>query len=442
MAGVDPSSRSRTRKLLVPLGIILAATGLGVSLLVLINRPTVVELKVSVRQVDLEIESPSETMVDEGSAHALGRISLFDSGLALSSLEAKEFECIEATLETVGRVALRPRSGGSVYLDTAEADGTGAGLEGLDAAEGEAETFQVELTGEDAIRMNLTASGRNSLLIKLQPSLASARTSENGSRPAAGAPHCPQPAEGEWVSQVPTGVEMTANLRSVEIAGLDQEFRSALRGTHAYRVTGPVSIYGGRRMSRLNLALPLDRNPSTLMRVLDLATGQVAATQRLPFMLSEPLVVPLQDRIVLLDVSPGEPWPVLRPNLRARRVDFSRRVVLEPVSYVVGGTVRFPAGEKGSIEIEPDSFLALSLDDDAPLTLRSITLAKGRLDLVLWGEPTSLRLGPTPELRDERLPSYLEWLLAHRLAHLIYAVLAWIAGSTLALFKILGLLEK
>jgi hypothetical protein len=444
MVETDATSRSRARRLLVLLGCILAVTGLGVSLLVLVNRPTVVELKVSVRQIDLDIESPSESMVDPDSAYALRRVSLLDPGLVLTSLEAKDFECIETTLETVGRVVLRPSSGGSVTLDTMGSGDSGADVEGQGAAD-EAETFQAELIIQDPLRLSIEAPGRNSLLMKLQPSGKSASSPANGSQPSSRSSRCSEPAEGDWSGQISTGVEMTAGLRNVRVASLGGRFRSDISGTRSYRVPADadsITILGGRRASRLNLALPLDRNPATWMRVLDPATGEVVATRRLPFALSEARVIPWQDRVVLLDMNPGEPWPVLRPNLRVRRIEFSRRVELEPTSYVTGGKVRFPAGEKEAIEIEPDSFLALSLKPDEPLTLRSIAFSRGGLDLVLWGEPTSLRLGPTPELRVECLPSYLEWLLAHRLAQLIYVVLAWIAGSTLALLKILGLLDK
>src|SRR4029079_10257735 len=146
---------------------------------------------------------------------------------------------------------------------------------------------------------------------------------------------------------------------------------------------------------------------------------------------------------VLFEPEPAQvhTWTLLRPELPVRDLKFTRWVQFEAKSALLGGTVRFPGGEKEPIQLERGFFLTVWMRRGVPMTLRSLSFVDGQLEMVLWGEPRSLKIGPTSDLQFERLPSYLEWLYAHRLGSLIYGILAWAVGSGLALMKLVGLLR-
>lgn len=415
---MDASSK-KARFFLLLAGVLLVTLTV-VSFLVMKTRPTVVEMTLSARRAAFEVLPPAGA--DEGDFDgvpaALRRVSLFAPGLEIRALEVRDASCVEATLDATGPVALLPETGGSVGIRMAE-------------------PFRPELVLNEPTRVSLDVSGRNKISLELAPQgppLEGSGWPEP--LPAAASAACPElPAGRGWDSLLPVGPEMSLRLQNVRAAGL--------AGLDDHPVPADAArfrIVSGRRESQLSLALPPAPGPSTAMRVLDPASGEVSEPQSLPLALTEPRSILWHDRLVLLDPVPAGDRSValLRPDLEVGSLELARQVKLEDESFVLGGKVRFPAGEKEAFELEPGAFVALAVDPRRPFRLRSIELDGGKLNLVLWGEPTSLRVGLTPRLRSERLPNYFEWLYTHRLAGLVYATLAYVAAISVTVFKILG----
>jgi len=409
-------------------------TLLLISFLMLENKPTLVELSVKVTRAGFEVLPPVHEEEDAGASDAatltsIRRISLFPSSLQVRTLEVRDVDCVETTLDGVGPVGLQTEPGGSVEVRMDE-------------------SFHpvLELNGPTSLAIGI--AGRDKVSVALEqsrPSLAppaDVRPVMAGSAPDS---LCTEPAVTDrgWTGSLQTGLAMALRLREVRGAGPAEASLAGSSPTEIHQVPWNAArfhIAGGRRDSEMRLALPHAAEPSTVLRVLDPATGEVSPPKNLPILLSEPRSVSWKDQLVLLEPEPVEARgvPLLRPDLKIRDLELARRVQLEAQSFVLEGEVRFPAKEKDSIKLEPGTFVSLTADPRHPLILRSLEVSGDSLDLLLWGEPTSLRTGPTPELRAERLPSYFEWLYTHRLGGLVYGTLAYVSALSLGLFKLLG----
>jgi hypothetical protein len=418
-------------------------TLLLISFLALRNKPTLVEMKVTAQGTSFVALPPVQAEGDEkklaADAPAMARkISLFPPLLAVEAMEVKDVDCVETTLDGVGPVALQTAPGGSI------------GISGESPETEEPKTVKLlrpELVLNEPTSLAFEVAGRDKVTIWLEHSrLTQSPPSEQPVSASSGqAPPCAEPVVQDrgWNGFVPTQPALSLRLRDVQRAGPTE----AAFADSSLAETGRVSrdaarfrVTGGRRDSQLSLALPHPAGPSAVLRMLNPATGEISGPTSLPIALSESRFIPWQDRLVLLDPEPSavRPVPLLRPDLKVRELELARRVQLEARSFIVEGEVRFPAGEKESIKLEPGSFVSLATEDGQPLTLRSLELSSQGFELLLWGEPSSLRIGPTPELLAERLPSYFEWLVRHQLSGLIYGTLGYVLALSLTAFKLLG----
>jgi hypothetical protein len=233
-----------------------------------------------------------------------------------------------------------------------------------------------------------------------------------------------------WSATVPTGAGFTLE-RQGEGAGF----------THSeVPADSPdLTAIGGRGDNVVSLSLPPDAGRGTTLRLVDPATGKVQETH-LPFVLSAPQVLSWHDQLALLEPTAAAATPLLSPNLKVSHLRFFRPDRFEEKSFLQSGKIRFPAGEREPLDLEPRTLLTLKAD--RPLTLRSLTLADGKLAATLWGRVTSLRLGPTPDLQSEELPSLFLWIYTQRLRTLVYSTVASILGLCLGVIKILGLFKN
>ena len=119
---------------------------------------------------------------------------------------------------------------------------------------------------------------------------------------------------------------------------------------------------------------------------------------------------------------------------------FFRLFGLQEQSFVISGSIRFPSKERGAVNIENDAFVRIA--DNQPLKLKSMALADGNLKLVIWGRPSSLKVGPTAGLLNEQLPSHLLWAYTHRTSTLLFSILGWMVGSCIAFLKLFGFIIK
>lgn len=410
MAGSSRPRRRRSPFLL--LAGVAALTLLAVALLVFRPRPTVVEIELVAHRAGFTVIPPALSTVPEiafapDTPAPLTTISLLDPSLAASTLDFRQAGRIEATFPE-GRAVIVPGGAGAVRFTAPE-------------------PFSPELTAHGPARLTVEPSGKDRsggarVLLWLEAKGAKA-------------------AEGGWAGTVPAGAGLTADLRGVDVTQGGRAIRMAQENrTIPLSAPDPV-VTGGVGEGRIGLTLAARPGPATLLRLLDPETGELSPPQRLPAFTSEPRSVLWKDRLVLLEPDPGSQGaqPLLRADLKVRDLDLFQMVKLEPESFLQSGTIRFLAGEKEPVEIGDRSLLTVTAQD--PMTLRALGLDNGRLTLVLWGKPDSVRLGPTPELQAEILPSQFLWLYTHRLSALIYTTLASVLGTSLALFKLIGLFK-
>jgi len=104
---------------------------------------------------------------------------------------------------------------------------------------------------------------------------------------------------------------------------------------------------------------------------------------------------------------------------------------------LIGGQVRFPAKERENVELERD-FL-LEVPDPAQLKLKSFQLIDGHLKIVLWGKPSSVLLGPTPDLMAELLPSYFVWLYTHKLSTFVFSTIGGVVTTCIGGLTLFGM---
>ena len=170
--------------------------------------------------------------------------------------------------------------------------------------------------------------------------------------------------------------------------------------------------------------------------VVDLATGDEASPRSLSFSSTELRTLAFENRLILLEPQPGAMQTLLHPSLKMSDLQLFRPDPVEPESYVLGGRIRFPLGERETVEVAPGALL--SLDAREPLTLTSCSLTSGRLEIAVRGKVAHLAMGPTADLHTELLPNLFRWLYTHELRKLIYGILASVLGTSLALLKLFG----
>lgn len=387
--------------------------------MVLSRRPTIVELRLNVAAVGFEALPILEAFEESGPS-VVRQTSLFDPTLMVRALEVRDAVCLEATLQNTGRLLLSPGNVGRVLLQGSE-------------------SFAPELLIQEPTQLRIESMQAGKLRMSLWPS---------GDRGPQEMP-CQATsvaANQGWSGHIPTSTDFSLRLQGARAWKIGGGARAGLAGTGNYTV--PVDaphmiLRGGAGVGRLNLAFPRDLGPTTRLRLLDLDSGEFVESRDLPELLTEARTATWGNRLVLLDPQPVEMRRrrLLRQDLRVRALELARKVKLETQSYLLGGTLRFPAGEKGAIELEPGFYVEVSLKAGHSLTLRSSELVDDHMELVLWGEPSSIKIGPTPELQSECLPSYVEWLYTHNLARLVSGAVVWLVGVTFTALQLLGIVR-
>lgn len=383
------SSDAPPRRLLLFLTAVAVATLMVVGVLLFRTRSTVVEIEAEVDRFELILVPPAQR------AGEREKIDFLAPSLNTTRLDLQGAGSVEAFLDGRGRSTLRP------------------GLEDV-VRIAAGEPFQPVLSVFGRTRVSIEAAGRDraghrKLRIGLIPE-------ETGA--------------GAWSGTVPASF------------GLDLEVPSASGETTRAQVTpmSPDLVLAGRRTEGVaGLTLPGDDAPATVLRLIDPLTGGVAE-QRLPFATSEARALAWGDRLALLEPAAARPDPLLRPGLKAERPRFFRTERFDQESFITGGKVRFPGGEKGELALEPRVLLSVRARE--PFTLRSVAVRDGRLAVLLWGRATSLKLGPTPELLNEELPSLFVWLYTHKLSTFVYSTLVTVLGVCWAAVKTFGLFKN
>ncbi len=383
------SSDAPPGRLLLFLTAVAVATLLAVGVLLFRTRSTVVEIEAELDRFETVLVPPAQR------AGEREKIDFLAPSLSASRLDLQGAGSVEAFLDGRGRTTLRP------------------GAEDV-----------VRIAAGEPFQPVLSAFGRTGLCIE------TAGRDRSGHRRLRIGLTAAEAGAGAWSGTVPTSF------------GLDLEIPSASGATTRALVTpmSPDLVLAGRRTEGvLGLTLPMDDAPATLLRVIDPMTGGVAE-QRLPFATSEARALAWGDRLALLEPAARRAEALLRPDLKAERPRFFRTERFEQESFIAGGKVRFPGGEKGEIVLEPRVLLSVRADE--PFTLRSVALRDGRLAVRLWGRATSLKLGPTPELLNEELPSLFVWLYTHKLSTFVYSTLVTVLGVCLAAVKTFGLFKN
>ena len=205
-----------------------------------------------------------------------------------------------------------------------------------------------------------------------------------------------------------------------------------------------LRLSGGKRASTFRMHLSgVSGSAASQLKVIDLQTGRTTVTQDLDLQLQQsPTIIPHQDRLIVLEKNAAAKRRVqlLKANLDVMDPRFFKMTGQQEESYVRGGSIRFPAKERQPVSIEPDAFIWV--DDDTRLKLKSMALVDGQLEMVLWGRPASLKIGPSAGLMNQHLPSLLLWAYTHKSGTLMFSILGWILGSTIAALKLFGLLTK
>lgn len=408
------TKRRSPARIFFTLGSILLVTSLAIVYTIFENRSTVVELKVLVARADLSLIPPQGSRIAVSGADApapLRRIAILDS-LESAGLKATDFGVAKAKLRGE-EVALRPVPGlGDLELAAAEA-------------------FQPHLTAYGPLRLSVqpwaAAEGEN-VTFDLTP-------------------EGPLGGEPAWTCRVDPGASSLTleQLEAIPTAPGVKPTGSGRMIEGTYEIPDdptPLQIEGGPRPGRITLALKARRAPATIVRVLDPATGELSKPHSLPVLSPTLQAISYEHRLVLLEPDSGDTGPLrlLEPDLKVRKLDLFRLDRFDHTSYLRGGEIRFPLGEKPPVTLEQGFFL--SIDQKDPLTLRSMSLVGGGLELVLWGKPSSIALGPTPEFQSEVLPSMFEWLYTHRLRTLVYSTLAWIVGISFTIFRMMGFMDS
>ncbi len=244
-----------------------------------------------------------------------------------------------------------------------------------------------------------------------------------------------------WRSIVQSGQDLDG-----ELQGVPSTSRFPTRGGQASVSVGAipaVQVIGGTFPSRVTVKLPTrERTGGTRVHAIDLSDGSVKELAHTDLVLDDPeLVVSAGERLLVLQrEEEARGLAVLNPGLQVRDVLTYRLEGKQGRSWLAGGRIRFPGGEREPLELEAEAYLDIEADE--PLTVRSARVDGDRLELVVWGEPQSLRYGPTIGMMHESLPSTLAWLYTHKAVSLAFSVLVWIVATTIAALNLFGRLRK
>lgn len=397
--------------LLTTLAVLAIASVVVITLLLALNKATVVELDVRVDEVSFTVVPPRESAIE-----------LLRPLLEVRDLQWEGADRFEATLATpqAGRAMALPERSSVIGLGSA-ADESGAGA------------FMPVIRLRRPMRLKLEPEGLDSLTMTLDPVRGSA---------ARRLGFAADPEPGDWICQVPPREDLELRLRGVElVVNTERLLDPAVRLESA---ASAIVFMGGTRKAELGLQPVLEPQGLTALYVINPQTGEVEKTGKglslkLP---NEPLLIPMGERLVLLEREAVDPEArrLLAPGLTVVAPAFFRGdVTMREESFLVGGQIRFPAGEKEPVELRQGFLLRVS--EQTPLQLRSLRMVGGNLELVLWGKPASLELGPTSELMDDLLPSVFEWLSTHGLPQ-VYSVLGMLLAAVLGLLRLLGLVKK
>jgi len=397
-----PQTSSLTpKRLLAVLGLVILLTSLAILILVFNHKSTVVELTVTTKQVAFTIPPPRPPET---------AILLLDNTLKAHFLQWKGVDVLRAAFinsATIGQDTVAMTAGGVVSVSGDE-------------------PFRQVLKLRRQTHVVIQPHRMDRVVITLK---------QEQSQPSG------------WQSTIDASSALQLKLRDVPLPSrLASPANHARDESAALSVASvpPLLIAGGRREAEFGLyVVSSEVQPSTLLQEIDLASGVVLTTKRMPMVLPQDhLVLPSGNRLIVLTKEPegDNAVALLEANLDVRAPEFYRLSGFQGESFLLGGRIRFPAKEKDTVEIERDFFLDVAGNE--PLKLKSMRLKHGTLELVLWGKPASLKLGPTVSLMSELLPSYFIWAYTHQLGALVFTTLGWMVTASLALLKLIGWLKS
>jgi len=386
---VNSSKLSNRRLVAILFGVCLVGASL-LLVLYLIPHRTVVEMTVLTRRASFQLEVPESSNIDTG---------ILATGLTATHLEVRGADEVTFALEPAGgRTTLALPEGGPLALRQERG-------------------FRPRLGLRDTLAVTLGVEGGHGLRIILGPVA---------------------PGEEPWFlsagSREPLGMSVSGRT----------EPEMALPSWFEVRKSPAVRMSGGRRQARVGLALAGGSGPVTSrIDIIDLESGRVTSHDSLAVdPPSETVYLPHDDQLYVLRGNRAEGGAVmlLQPDLSVVSPRFHRRIDERWESQLVGGEIRFPAGEMEPVSLREGFYV--TCNEGATFNLRSVELTDGLLALTLWGTPGSLRVGPTPQLRSQKLPSLLVWLYTHRFGQLSVSFIMWIIGTALAALRFFGKLAR
>lgn len=207
--------------------------------------------------------------------------------------------------------------------------------------------------------------------------------------------------------------------------------------------SSPIRISGNKPTANLVLDLiPPKKHNSTSIKIIDLNTGRVIRKNTISVDIPQQhLVFPRGNRLIIIEKELAEEkaTTLFKPDIDIQQPKFYRILDNESESYLIGGQIRFLGKERDDVELEKD-FL-LKVNNNEPLKLTSMQLINGHLQLVLWGKPSSISLGPTPGLMAELLPNCFIWLYTHKLGTLVFSTIGGMLTLCIGALKLFGMLK-
>lgn len=186
-----------------------------------------------------------------------------------------------------------------------------------------------------------------------------------------------------------------------------------------------IRIIGSKQDARVVLDLiSEEKHSSTSIKIIDLNTGREIRKNIVSVDIPQQhLIFPRGNRLIILEKELVEETAttLFTPDIDIQQLKFYRLSDYEIENYLIGGQIRFLGKEREDVELGKD-FL-LKVNNNEPLKLKSMQLINGHLQLVLWGRPSSISLGPTPGLMSELLPNCFIWLYTHKLGTLVFSTI-------------------
>ncbi len=379
------------RRVLLVLGGTLVLATLVVLVLAFLPKSTIVEFTLQVKQVSFTVPAPRPPDT---------AILFFDPGLKVTALQWKGADNFLAATGSSAAPAdtMRLPRESPVSLSSAG-------------------TFHPLLRLRGETRLSLQPFRQDRILLALTPAHA--------------APHV-------WQNSVESGQALRMRWEGSSASSAEGSTQEAdWAPSHP-----PVFFSGGSQPAELGLRLPAQAAAATtVMQVIAIESGQASEPKHVPIVLPEAqLLLPAGDRLIFLKKEKDADGVLLCDNLAVRAPEFYRLSGFQEESFLLGGQVRFPAKEKEPMELERDFFLRI--ESAEPLRLKALRLRNSTLELVLWGKPRRVELGPTLGLSNELLPSYFTWLYTHRLGTLIFSTLTGVVTACLGLLKLIGMLKS